>query len=114
MDRETYEQIARHLNDIDRFFEREAVEKFSLLEEVEPALAALAINALDGKEAAARWFGRRVIHLGWLTPWEVLAQGEPKKIEDLLEEISRGGMRTRWSGATSATGRGRRCCVRDS
>lgn len=90
MDREAYEQIARHLNDIDRFFEREAVEKFFLLEEAEPALATLAINALGGKEAAARWFAGPVLYLGRLTPWEVLAQGESQRIKELLEEISRG------------------------
>lgn len=61
MNRETYIQIARQLNDIDRLFEKEAVGNFALLEEWEPTLAILATAKLGGRESAARWVGKFIL-----------------------------------------------------
>ena len=82
--------ISSRLDKLEEERQRIALEGFAALERVDPETATIAKNTFDDRQIAADWLTDEVESLGYLTPWQCMADGNREAVHRILNAIEYG------------------------
>lgn len=83
-------RISARLQQLEADYWGTATGAFLVLEQLDPEMAWLAVEAAGDRDTAARWFSSHIGSLYCKTPWECLAAGDEHSVRRALNTFIKG------------------------